>query len=186
MAVHRLLFCVAFHTTLLMAAWILLSRSDAPQWLWIQHCCCALHCEGHKRHFEIWYDRSGRPDWNESVEIWFKSHFKPPLNVVWIWFAKIAFHDFFKPRLNSLQRTLWLQYFPAIHTTQWGCLSQLMSSYWLCVTASQMSKRNENTLHFKLISKQSESTPNCYVNIEMALPALFIIYGTGRILVTLH
>lgn len=95
MAVHRLLFCVAFHTTLLMAAWILLSRSDAPQWLWIQHCCCALHCEGHKRHFEIWYDRSGRPDWNESVEIWFKSHFKPPLNVVWIWFAKIAFHDFF-------------------------------------------------------------------------------------------
>lgn len=186
MAVHRLLFCVAFHTTLLMAAWILLSRSDAPQWLWIQHCCCASHCEGHKRHFEIWYDRSGRPDWNESVEIWFKSHFKPPLNVVWIWFAKIAFHDFFfccpdltvfSERYGSSTFLLYILHSEA---------ASLMSSYWLCVTASQMSKRNENTLHFKLISKQSESTPNCYVNIEMALPALFIIYGTGRILVTLH
>ena len=61
------------------------------------------------------------------------------------WFS---FFFFLLSRLNSPQWTLWLQYFPAIHTTQWCCLSQLMSSYWLCVTASQMSKINENTLHF--------------------------------------
>ena len=40
----------------------------------------------------IWAARASR---HTSVKIWLELHFRPPPNVVWIWFSIIRFHVFF-------------------------------------------------------------------------------------------
>lgn len=44
----------------------------------------------------------------KCVEMWFESHFKPPPTVVWIWFAKIAFHVFCC--CPDFLKSIWIQF----------------------------------------------------------------------------